>query len=71
MPLHGRPLSYREVLHRWSEAVVRAQNASRHLTVAQDACDDYGGFLRTVVGPEGYDALLRELLSAVEMHSTG
>lgn len=71
MPLGGRPLSYGEVLQRWSVAVVRAQIASKHLSVAQDMCEDYGGFVRTVVGTEGYDVLLKRLLSAVEMHPAG
>jgi len=67
MPSRGRPLSYREILLRWSETVVKARFAT-NLTEAHEACDDYGNVIRAIVGAEGYDIMLKQVLSAVETY---
>ena len=51
--------------------MVKARIAVKDLTDAQQACDDYGSIVQTVVGTEGYETLLKQLLSAVETHQPG
>lgn len=71
LPSHGRPLSYGEILLRWSEAVVQVQFAVNDTTEAQQACDDYGSAVHEIVGTQGYAILLKQLLSVVETHRLG
>lgn len=66
LPLRGRPLSYAEILRRWTIAVIKKQRAIHSIEEAQEECEDYASDIIAVVGQDEYDKFLASLLGAIK-----
>ncbi|KAI5995898.1 hypothetical protein EDD15DRAFT_2195373 [Pisolithus albus] len=65
---HGRPLSYAEVLRRWTKAVIKRKRAVHSAEETQDEYEDSASDVIAVIGQEEYYKFLEVLSSALQKH---
>lgn len=66
MPQRGRPLSYAEMLKRWTLAVMKKREVGRSMDDAQEEYEDSASDIIGVVGSKDYDKFLEILTVALE-----
>ncbi|KAI5987824.1 hypothetical protein EDD15DRAFT_2199270 [Pisolithus albus] len=65
---HGRPLSYTEILRRWTKAVIKRKRAVHSAEETQDEYEDSASDVIAVIGQEEYYKFLEVLSSALQKH---
>ncbi|KAI5986418.1 hypothetical protein EDD15DRAFT_2373404 [Pisolithus albus] len=68
LPSHGRPLSYAEILRRWTKAVIKRNRAVHSAEETQDEYEDSASDVIAVIGQEEYYKFLEVLSSALQKH---
>lgn len=68
LPSRGRPLSYAEILKRWTKAVIKRQRAVHSAEETQDEYEDSASDIIAVVGEDEYHKFLETLSSVLTKH---
>ncbi|KAI5982390.1 hypothetical protein EDD15DRAFT_2202972 [Pisolithus albus] len=68
LPSRGRPLSYAEILRRWTKAVIKRQRAIHPTEETQDEYEDSASDVIAVVGQDEYYKFLEVLSCALQQH---
>ncbi|KAI5995851.1 hypothetical protein EDD15DRAFT_2195256 [Pisolithus albus] len=68
LPSRGRPLSYAEILRRWTKAVIKRQRAIHPTEETQDEYEDSASNVIAVVGQDEYYKFLEVLSCALQQH---